>query len=141
MEVTGGVRVRSGVRTTCSRSLSTSLLRGEGLVPSSWRVRKSHVFSCLGVIFAEEKSLNVRERVRRPPEGGRGVVGRGRAVEFLEEEGGVEVGDDWTREKVRLVGVTECFGDGVVVEVRDGISTLDFGVVGWEGVEAGWGVR
>lgn len=51
------------------------------------------------------------------------------------------MGDERTREKVRLVGVTECFGDGVVVEGRDGISTLAFGVVGWGGIEAGWGVR
>ena len=72
----GGVWTRSGDRMTCSRSLSTSLRRGEGLVPSSFKGRKSHVFSCLGVIFGEEKSLNVRDRVRRL-EGVRGVVGMG----------------------------------------------------------------
>jgi len=95
IEITGGVCVRSGVRTTCSRSLSTSLRRGEGLVPSSVKGRNSHVFSCLGVIFGDEKWLNVRDRVRRF-EGVRGVVGMvGWEIEFRdEEEGGVEAGDE-----------------------------------------------
>ena len=42
--------------------------------------------------------------------------------------------EECTREKGRFVGVSDCFGDGVA-GVGDGMSTLDFGVVGCGGVE------
>jgi len=52
------------------------------------------------------------------------------------DDGGVENGDEWTRERDRFVGVVDCFG-----EILGGVdcceSTLELGVEGREGVKRG----
>jgi hypothetical protein len=79
----------------------------------------------------------VRERVASRGVGRAvGVVGIGCEFEFREEEGGVDRGDEFTLERVRLVGVTDCRGDRLG-DVEIGRTGTDFGVVGRGGVDGG----
>ena len=107
--IVGGL-LRGGVREASSRSLSTRRRR-EGL-GSSFKGREFQISSCLGVIRGDEKPLNVLDRVPRRFTGREsvGVLCSGWECDLL-VEGGVDIGDEGTRERGRREGVTDRTGD------------------------------